>query len=348
MLRTKVLYAASALVLAILIIHLIILARNYGTLSDVLGALIVIIVNIAFFSRYFLSDVSHFSPTSKQFRYGSIVLFEIIVFLVSLYIIKSRFVYYLTSSSIFVLNSLILIRFVKKIRKIDRSEMLQLFEDLVRQPVSKAFAYLFVLTPLIAIIILALKELGVSLSEPDVTVIIALTGSILLTLFLGLKLRQCDIDVLQFGIVGILISLIQSSIPELRKLRKELWTLGARRRVSMLILYLIAVVGIVLIVAVGIMLAIVVAIVLYLIYSALYSIYSALRLNPIISWLTVTVSIVLSVFIPFFYELVLLYRNPQDILGLTTKDPLSLFAVMIVLLTIFTHAPLACSIHKGQ
>jgi len=383
MLRTKALYVVSALVLAIFSTYLIIFAYNYSTLSDILSILIVVVVDVVFFSWYFLPEnnvyrsfsdmvltfvapsllvagivmrnlhsfaiaLIMFSAVASHLlsvsRYDPIVLFEIVASLIPLYIIKNRFGYYLTFLSIFVLNYFILLRFTAKILKISMREAFHLFkeqfEDLIRQPTSKAFTYLIVLTPLIVTIILVLNEAEIPLSDREVGMIIALVGSVLLTLCLGLKMQQCSIDIFQFGVFG-MISLIWSSI--ISELRKELQMMRTSRsghgsgvvralRILLMSIYSIA--------AIGITLASVVIIIFVL--------YLVLQLNVIAS-LTVTVSIILSIFTLFLYVLVFLYRNPQYISELAnegTPTLLILFAIMIILLTIFIHTPLICGIQS--
>jgi len=377
-LKTKILYIASAFALSIFITYLILLAYNYNTLSDVLGVLIVVAADVVFFSWYFLSEnniyrnfsemvltfvspsllvagivmrnlhlfaialimfsavASHFLSAGKQIRYDPIVLFEIASLLVSLYIIKNRLGYYLTFSSIFALNSFVLLRFTEKTREIDRSKILQQFEDLVRQPTSKAFTYLIVLTPLIIIVVLMLKETGIPLSEHEVAMIIALAGSLLLTLFLRPKMRQCGIDIFQFGVFG-MISYIRSHIPELGKELQMMRTSrsdGGSRVMRALLILLTSIYSIA---TIGIMLVTIVIV--------FFVLYLVLHLNVIAS-LTIIVSIILSMFTLFLYVLVFLYRNPQYILKLANEDSSILFATMVILLTIFIHMPLVCSINS--
>jgi len=373
-----ILYVVSAFALAIFIAYLVLLAYNYNILNDISSVLIVIAVDIVFFSWYFLSEnniyrtfsemvlifvsplllvagivmrnlhlfaialimlsavASHLLSASKQIRYGSIILFEIVALAVPLYIIKNRFGYYLASSFMTILNSFILLRFAKKIREIDRSEILQLFEDLIRQPASKAFTYLIVLTPLIIIVILMLKETGIPLSDSEVAVIIALAGSLLLTLFLGPKMRQCGIDIFQFSVFG-MISYIRSHILELRKELQMMRTSRSDSGSRVMRALLIPLMSIYSIATIGIMLVTIVIVIFVL--------YLVLHLN-VIALLTIIVPIILSMFTLFLYVLVFLYRNPQYILKLANEDPSTLFAVMIILLATFIHIPLICNVHS--
>jgi len=382
-LRTKVLYVVSAFVLAIFIAYLILFAYNYSIMGDVLGVLIVAVVDIVFFSWYLLPEnnvyrtfskmvlifvslsllvvavadvmknfhliaiagiifstvILHRLSVNKQIRYGSIVLFEIVMFALSLYIIKNWLGYCLTLSFIFVLNFYILLRMLK----ISIREIPQLLEELIIQPISKASNYQKVLIILIVTVILIPKVAGIPLSERAIIAMIALVESLLLTLFLGMRLRPCGIDIFRFGIV----SLARSSISELRKGLRMLRTNslgvggGLMRALRIVMsIYLVVTSGINVVAAVLILLAV---------YSVLYLTYLILRLDVFTFTLIltiVTVSIMLSIFILFFYVFAFLTTNPQYTLELAAQDPLTLFVIVIILLTILIHTPLICSINS--
>jgi len=350
---------------------------TYNILSSILGMLVVLIIDIVFFSWYFVGKpgiykifsmialffimvicgviglsmrslffiaitiiiaaaISSYlySMSNKPFRYNSIIWFEIVIFASSLYVIDNRYMYYSTALALFILNSLILLKLVKRIQRTNTDGIIHLFEDLVIEPFSKAFSYLLTLTPLIVIIISILYESGVSLSENTIFGITALIGSLLLIPVLGKKLCQCGIDIFQFSIVALVPYLFSS-------LRKALWELKTSKLSIRDKVIAFPYIGALIILILG-----VISIPIIIIYIALSQIFQ--YLSPLIALmiaLIITVSMTLSILIPFVYAVILLYLHPQSILALIKQDPLTSFVVMYILLTIFIHTPLLCSIH---
>jgi len=373
--RTKMLHIViPATVFAISVVYL--MMYTYNILGSILGILMVLIIDIIFFSWYFaikpgiyeafsmttllfimvicifigLSMGSLFfdgiaiiifaailsylySTSNKPFRYNSIIWFEIVIVASSLYVIDNRYIYYLTTLALFILNSLILLKLVKRIQRANTDGIMHLFEDLIVEPFSKTFSYLLTLTPLVVIVISILYESGASLSENTIFGITALIGSLLLIPILGKKLCQCGIDIFQFSIVS-LVSYLFSS------LEKALWELKTSRLSIRDKIITFPYIGTLIILSIiALLIPIVVCAVLFQIFQ---------YLSPLIALmivLIITVSMMLSILIPLVYTVMLLYIHPQSILALIIQDPLASFAAMYILLIIFIHTPLLCSIH---
>jgi len=373
---TKMLHIViPAIVFAISVVCL--MMYTYNILGTILSMLIVLIIDIVFFSWYFVDESNIYksfsmitlffimmicgiiwmgmrslflvtifiiiaaalssylySMSNKPFRYNSIIWFEIIIFASSLYIIDNRYMYYSTAVALFILNSLILLKLVKRIQRTNIDGIMHLFKDLIVEPFSKTFSYLLALTSLIIIVISILHESRVSLSENTIFGITALIGSLLLIPILGKKLCQCGINIFQFGIVSLvpyLFSSLRKALGELRTSR-----LSIRDKVKA-----IPYIGALIILIPG-----VISIPIIIIYIALSQIFQ--YLSPLIALmiaLIITVSMMLSIFIPFVYAVILLYLYPQSILALIKQDPLTTSVAMYILLTIFIHTPLLCSIH---
>jgi len=176
-------------------------------------------------------------------------------------------------------------------------------------------------------------KVGVSLSENTIFGIIALIGSLLLIPLLGKKLCQCGIDIFQFSIISLILHFTSS----LRKALRELKTSKLNIRDKVIAFSYI---GALIILTVG---ALLIPIVVYVVLSQIFQYLSPLIALMIVS--IITISMMLSIFIPFVYTVILLYLHPQSILALIRQDPSASFVAMYILLTIFIHMPLLCSIH---